>query len=232
MYIKDNNILRRLKEERHRLGFSQREMSNRLQMSQSDYSKVELGKRLLSYYEMLNLCATEADVNYIYTGRRANNIYVDFFANYDYGMLVNCLQIIFATVNLCSRPNICENKSGMMEQIRYVPFTSLGNQDSKDRTSYIFMALRSSKQWQQARMAEELGMDIKKLRDLEKGKKQPDIEIIYRMYTKFGILPAIMLQDRRGLLSELTIVLEQLEAECCARMLDYFYHFSLEVGQE
>ena len=186
----------------------------------------------MSYYELLNLCATDADVNYIYTGRRAISKYMEAFDGYDYAMLVNCIQVIFATLNLCCSQTICENRDQLIDQIRYVPFTYLGMQDSKDRTSYIFMALRSSKQWQQAKMAEELGMDIKKLRDLEKGKKQPDIEIIYRMYQKFGILPAIMLQDRKGLLSELSMILEQMEEECCASILRFLNYFSHEIGQE
>ena len=227
MYSEDD-ILKRLKEERIRMGLSQREMSNFLRLSQSDYSKVELGKRLLSYYELLSLCATDADVNYIYTGRRATDRYMEFFERFDYTMLVNCLQIIFATVNLCCLNSVCENKEKLAEQIRYVPFTSLGSQDSKDRTSYIFLALRSSLQWQQMKMAEELGMDVKKLRDLEKGKKQPDIEIIYRMYRKFGILPAVMLQDRKGVLSELTIILEQLESAFCAKIMEFFEFLSNE----
>ena len=224
MYNKDD-ILKRLKEERLRLGLSQREMSNFIRLSQSDYSKVELGKRLLSYYELLNLCASDADVNYIFTGRRSSDKYTEFFGKYDYYMLVNCFQIIFATVNLCSQRTVCVNKKALAEQTRYVPFASIGSQDSKDRTRYIFLALRSSKQWQQAKMAEELGMDIKKLRDLEKGKKQPDIEIIYRMYQKFGILPAVMLQDRKGLLSEVSIILDQMEKECCGHFLDFFTFF-------
>ena len=42
----------RLKEERLRLQLSQLEISQLLRMSQSHYSKAELGKRRLSYYEM------------------------------------------------------------------------------------------------------------------------------------------------------------------------------------
>ena len=231
MYSEGNEVLKRLKEERLRMGLSQREMSNFLRLSQSDYSKVELGKRLLSYYEMLSLCATDTDVNYIYTGRRPISRYVEMFDGFNYAMLVNCLQILFASGNLCYMKDHCSKKAYLLDQVRYVPLTILGNQDVKERTSYIFMALRSSKQWQQMKMAEELGMDVKKLRDLEKGKKQPDIEIIYRMYKKFGILPAIMLQDRNGLMSEITNALEIMDPVCRDRVLTFLHESRKGTGE-
>lgn len=60
----------RLKEERLRLELSQLEISQLLRMSQSHYSKAELGKRRLSYYEMQCLCETQANVFYIFTGEK------------------------------------------------------------------------------------------------------------------------------------------------------------------
>lgn len=45
-------VSNRLCEERKRLGYSQQQMGQLIRMSQSHYSKVELGKRRLSYYEV------------------------------------------------------------------------------------------------------------------------------------------------------------------------------------
>lgn len=46
-----SHFTERLKEERKRVGLSQNETAQKLKMSQSHYSKVELAKRRLSFYE-------------------------------------------------------------------------------------------------------------------------------------------------------------------------------------
>lgn len=42
-------------------------------------------------------------------------------------------------------------------------------------------------------MANIIGIDVKKLRDLENGKKLPDSEIISKMYEAFKILPVVII---------------------------------------
>lgn len=59
------NVLERLKEERLRQHWSQIQMGGQMRMSQSHYSKVELGNRRLTFYQIQYLCDTEIDVHYI-----------------------------------------------------------------------------------------------------------------------------------------------------------------------
>lgn len=81
----------------------------------------------------------------------------------------------------------------------------------KDQQSQnIFLLLRSSMGWQQKKMADKLGVDIKKMRDLENGRKLPDSEILSRLYEIFHVSPAIVLEDRKGLESEITVFLEKI----------------------
>ena len=56
------DVLKRLKEERKRLGLSQMEISRCVHMNQSDYCKVEAGHRLLSYYELQELSGRGVDL--------------------------------------------------------------------------------------------------------------------------------------------------------------------------
>ena len=57
-------------------------------------------------------------------------------------------------------------------------------------------------------MAEKLGVDVKKLRDLENGRNLPDSELLSRLYTSFGICPAVVLKDRNCLASEIGCLLD------------------------
>lgn len=69
MCISYNDVLKRLFEERNRMAWTQKEMSQHIHMNQSNYSKVELGLRRLSYYEIKQLYEAGVDVYYIYTER-------------------------------------------------------------------------------------------------------------------------------------------------------------------
>ena len=61
------DVLERLKEERERHKISQEEMGQLMRMTQSHYSKAELGKKRFSYYEMMYLCDSALDLYYIYS---------------------------------------------------------------------------------------------------------------------------------------------------------------------
>lgn len=62
-------------------------------------------------------------------------------------------------------------------------------------------------------MAEKLGVDRKKLRDLEKGKLLPDSELIWKMSYQLYVPFSLILKDSNGLISEICYLLEQLEAD-------------------
>ena len=68
------DFLARLKEERLRLGLSQDDIGRLLRMTQSHYSKAELGSRRFTYYELQCLCDTDVDVFYLFTGHRFESV--------------------------------------------------------------------------------------------------------------------------------------------------------------
>ena len=67
--------------------------------------------------------------------------------------------------------------------------------------------------WQQKKMAEKLGVDIKKLRDLENGRKLPDSELLSWLYERFHVSPAIVLENKKGLEIEIAVSLEKMSME-------------------
>lgn len=60
-------------------------------------------------------------------------------------------------------------------------------------------------------MAEKLGVDIKKFRELEKDRCLPDSEIIWKLYNLFRISPAVVLKDKNTMLNEISSLLETTE---------------------
>lgn len=94
-----NDVLERLKEERNRLLLSQNEMARIVHMTQSNYSKVELGLRRLGYDELKYLCESQLDVYYIFTGCRSSRKYMEFLLQCDYSELCCYLSIIYSVAN-------------------------------------------------------------------------------------------------------------------------------------
>ena len=96
MSVTYQDFRERLKEERLRLKISQLEIGQILRMSQSHYSKVELGTRRLSYYETQCLCETRVDVYYIFTGEKCEIEMNDFFSECTFEELACYLEILCA----------------------------------------------------------------------------------------------------------------------------------------
>lgn len=208
MCISYNDVLKRLIEERNRMAWSQKEMSQHIHMNQSNYSKVELGLRRLGYYEVKHLYEMGVDVYYIYTGQRNSGRHADFFMQCSYAELLCFLNVLYSIAQMRYRKEATENWKEILARLMWFSL-----KEKYQQSDNIFQLLRHSMGWQQKRMAEKLGVDIKKLRDLENGRKLPDSELLSRLYELFHVSPAIILENRKGLESEIAAFLEKMSAE-------------------
>lgn len=209
MSLSYNNVLKRLKEQRSYNALSQNEMAQIVHMTQSNYSKIELASRRFGFDELKYLCTSPIDVYYIYTGRKSHLHYTNFLYGCSYEELCSYLNIIYSFVLIRSRNETSNQWKKILERIRYVPLV-IGNQNSQN----IFLILRHSLNCNQKKMAEKLGVDIKKFRDLEKGRCLPDSELLLRLYDLFSIPPTMLLKDKNGMVSEIATVLEMMKEGC------------------
>lgn len=202
------DVLKRLIEERHRLSWTQKEMSKCVRMEQSNYSKVELGLRRLSYYDLRYLCETDVDVHYIYTGQKSSGQYASFFHECSYDELLCYLRVVYSVSELKYKEDVTGKWKMIFEKIKYVPLI-----EGNPKHYNIFEEIRHALNYQQQKMAGLLGVDVKKLRDLENARRLPDSELLYRLYELFCVPPAAILKDRKGMASELGILLNMLVPE-------------------
>ena len=172
------DVLKRLKEERKRLGLSQMEISRCIHMNQSDYCKVEAGQRLLSYYELQELSGRGVDLYYVYSGWKVEAAWRTVFEGAECEELHGFLRILFSVEGMHGRGSQKE-ECGILDEIRYVPLIG-----EKFVPGLVLIALRRQLDYRQIKMAEALGVDVKKLRDLENGKRLPDAELLFRLYQK------------------------------------------------
>lgn len=183
------NVLKRLREERGRLSITKVDMSRYLHMDQSNYGKAELGQyRRFSYYEIKSMSDLGLNVNYIYTGKNKKLISLDFIEKPNINSLKCILQIMYTVIELSNKEEFNLQYEALLEEMKYVSFIK---QNTKPNN--IFLTVRKLKGYTQIKMANIIGIDVKKLRDLENGKKLPDSEIISKMYEAFKILPVVII---------------------------------------
>lgn len=209
-----NDVINRIKEERARLGLSQKEMARFVRINQSNFNKVEQGIRRFSYSELEYLCDSPVDVHYVVTGNKCGETYKEYFAQYEYEQLVNIMNIISSVGK-----GLCEGETLVYWKTIYVNAEVLWCKDKKRSEANMFFLIRRIRDYRQQQMAKLLGVDVKKLRDLENNRSLPDSELIWKMYELFGLSPAILLKDKGSLINEICFVLEGMDAEMQDKVL-------------
>ena len=201
-----NEMLKRLIEERKRLGLSQQQMARLVHITQSNYSKVEKGLHRLSYEELKYLSKVNIDILYIFTGYRCAGKYAEYFQQCTYIELCCYLGIIYSLIVLNDCKSNTTQWKDIAKRVKYVPLVL----DCK-KSSNIFLVIRHMTDSRQKPMAEKLGVDIKKFRELEKDRCMPDSEIIWKLYNLFQISPAVVLKDKNCIINEISSLLEAAE---------------------
>lgn len=218
MDIVYEDVLARLKEERLLHKLSQEELGRRLRITQGHYSKAEQAIKRFTYYEMKCLADSELDMYYIYTGRRTVGRHWDILRNCSYKELLCYLHILISME--CCRYGERRQESEMK---RYRQLCRLkvitGAEEGQEN---VFLLIRSHEKRTQHEMADYLGMDVKKYRRMEKGYCLPDSELIFKAYSMFGVPPAYILKDGKGLVCEIEYYLDRFEPEANGVVYRYF----------
>lgn len=201
------DVLLRLREERERWNLTQCLLCYCMKIQQSHFSKAETGHRYFTYHELEGLCTSNVDVLYIFTGRKARSKreFPDPLVS-DPKEAICCLSIVYILV---STAWFMHRDRASFEQIReQLEYIRYANAKTN-----VFLSTRNRYGYTQKKMADALGVDIKKLRELEKGRLLPDSGIIWKMYDQFQVSPAFILKDAKGLWNELNCILDLMEED-------------------
>lgn len=209
MKMSYEDVLCRLKEERRRLAWTQKEMSQQIRMSQSHYSKVEIGTRHLTYDELKYMCETDIDMHYIFSGLRGSSEYLSFFLEHSYGELLCGLNILHSIILYYYTNKQTEEWDFLYRKVKFMQYAFT---EDKPSTNF-FYALRRFLGYRQQKMAEILEVDVKKLRSLETGKVLPNSEMLFKLYRLYNIPPSVIMKDERGLASAICCIFERMDGD-------------------
>ena len=200
------DVMRRLREERLSHGLSQEDLSRRIMITQGHYSKAEQAVKRFTYFEIKGLAEAELDLYYIYTGCRSGERYRSLLGKCSYGELL-CYLHMLISLTCClheeKKLNLGRDYYRQLCRVRYITGTA-----DTDRIT-VFLQLRQYEGQNQHEMAECLGMDVKKYRELERGALLPDSELIFKLYSLYQIPPDYVLKDTRGLQCEIESRMER-----------------------
>lgn len=210
-------VVDRLKEERIRLNYSQQQVAFCLGMTQSGYNRMEKGLNYLSDYELQCLCETDIDVDYVITGEKRHKEYSYEFERFEINELLDYIYLMCAFLtHEYNRDKAIQDseKYKSIEMVRFLvrPYKGYEN---------MVYAIRTLLQLSQQEMAAVLGIDVRKLRKMEKGKTSMDSEMLWKLYNLYSIHPGIILRDRGGLASELSRMIGMLPSDKRISILQY-----------
>ncbi len=184
-----DGILRRLFEYRTSLDLKQADVGRIIEKNQSQLSKIELGKTILSYGDLSKLLDAGWDIDYIITENRQTvwtTKITDAFHTEDAALWEDIKEVLVWGIEQA----LIQNKACMQAEIN-CEFKLLKRMKSEDPFVSLLQELRNVTGMAQLVMAEKLGVNIKKYRDLERRITNPDAELLAVIYQITSCRPSL-----------------------------------------
>lgn len=168
---------------------TQKDVGNLFGKDQSQFSKMELGKTVVSYEVLESLNSAGWDIDYIITGKEKISIknslsgYLKEKTGEDWKNLNKAL--LWIVEHELNKNNSFFNRDVRLE---YELLKRLLDRESQET---VLLAVRGMLAISQITMSEKLGVNIKKYCQLEKGSKNPDAELLGLLYELSYCRPSI-----------------------------------------
>lgn len=172
---------------------TQMDMGKQFGVTQSHYSKMELGKAEITYDFLCKMYAENWDIDYLVTGiiYRGDNELLQ-------RLLLSCEQkekrellrlIVWGIEQLLEQP---VNET-VKRELRAMHLLL----EMEVPCSMIYR-VRNIRECSQVSMAEALGIGMRKYRKLECGETQPDLELMTKVYHISGCRPSLFIDENAG----------------------------------
>jgi len=188
-------IVRRLEAYRKKNHMSQTALAKELNITQSQYSKIELGKVKMSYKILLGLYEHGWDIDMIITGESS----VPVLPNLTKSFQENDMTQYVSGMKLCEWAMEHWRQNEREEEVIGNRLLRIFLSSQEDMTP--FKILRTASGISQIKMAELVGVNIKKYCALEKRESEPDAELLANIYETTGCKPSFFFDERNFYLS-------------------------------
>lgn len=211
------SVINRLKWYRKELNKTQSSMSEMLEVGQAHYSKLEDGKKIISYHSLEMFGKNGGDVQFLITGERYRQGRVDEY-------LAQCKtekgkRELLKLLLWVSRQGemICNCDFGETVLTKKTS-SSIALTEYMEKDTSAWKNIRLLENLTQMQMAELLDINIKRYRRIEKLQSKPDAEILYTAYEKLGYSPLIIMKQEYYYLNELNTVWDKFPEKMIGRL--------------
>ena len=184
-------FLHRLSQYRLYLNMTQEEIGSVLGITQSQFSKMELGKTIVPYKSLKSLMKEGWDIDFLMTGK-------------EFGRKESELAVLIKNAEDEHRPELLYAVAWLLEQGIYRNNSDISFETKCElevlkiraggyHPESVLYEIRKIAGIAQIPMAEKLGVNIKKYRMLEKRKADPDAELLLRIYEVTGCKPSLLI---------------------------------------
>lgn len=167
-------------EYRDAMKLSQKDVSGLCGKTQSQLSKMELGKTVVSYEILESLRKSGWDIDYMITGK-PGCVREEHLTEYLDENMGEAWKDIREVLLWVVRLEFGKN-GGFPDKDSECEYELARLLSSGEGRESVFTAVREYVGISQTGMAEKLGVNIKKYRDLEKGRNRPDAELLIKIY--------------------------------------------------
>lgn len=184
-------FLRRLVQYRVRLHLTQENLSQKLEITQSQLSKQELGKTIVNYKSLVRLMNMGWDIDYLFTGNQSERKPSELTAllkGTEISHRESMLEFIAWALDKGIRQSVQELS---VEEKCEISILKMKSSNSENES--IMYEIRKLSGEAQIPMAEKLGVNIKKYRALERRQIDPDAELLLGIYEATGCKPSLFL---------------------------------------
>lgn len=173
-------------------GLSQEEMGKRSNITQSHYNKIEKMSKVMSYNSLAVLNRTTISADFLVTGiEQKHTALNDLLKQCSEADRADFMYMAVIFMELCLRYEGVENE--LYREISTKEIKLLRSDMENREANSVWKCIREINNLTQEQISNELEIDIKTYRDIEKGKSKPNAEILALVYDKFGYPPSLLL---------------------------------------
>lgn len=212
-----SSVIDRLKWYRKELNKTQSCMSEMFEVGQAHYSKLEDGKKIISYQSLEMFDKNGGDVQFLITGERYKKGRVDQYL--EQCKTTEGRRELLKLLLWVSRQGeaICNCDCERTELTKKTD-SSIAVADYVGRDNSIWKGIRLLEGLTQIQMAEMLDINIKRYRRIEKMQSKPDAELLYTVYEKLGYSPLTIMKREYYYLNELNNIWDKFSEKMIGKL--------------
>lgn len=194
MSVSYEKFIQRLIAYRKENGFSQEEMGRRTNLTQGHYNKIEKMSKIMSYNSLAVLNRTGVSADFLVTGiEQKHTVLNDLMMQCSERDRADFLYIAVICIELGIKYHGTEHTSDLEISTKEIEVLRSDMEDKRTNNHSVWKCIRKINNLTQEQMSDELDMDIKTYRDIEKGKSKPNVAILSLVYEKMGYPPSLIM---------------------------------------